>query len=723
MRSTFTILSSILLISFLTFANSAAARGEAADSELPAQLSNYYGLFSEVSNRIHEEELNGKIRKFHGAYRKFQQKHSKGLVNRSATDAQRENSLKIANDLMILADETLGHLKTVVAYQCIDVAKDSIALTAGQKRPLVQLRPDYILMIVYNSLDAPSKLRVEGLAGNKIEIKPRTINLNPGRISFALLETNAAKAGKFEISLRFTCDEAELRKTGKLTVAESAMLNGVLYNADSGKMAPARVYVTASDGRQYIPMDHDPEKPSHYDFAYGFFYAEGEFQIRVPVGEAKIRAERGFEFNALKVETNVSSQAGDPVAMPLTRWIDMVENGWYSTDSHLHYVKQTWYQEGDWDELDMRKRAEDINVANVLPLMHWWKPHNNLVAIRPNKYEPTQGLLEKYSKGRYVTTVGEEMRNNDFYCHLVFWNNKGIVAPVSTGWMGGPDAPDYPCNTQMADKCRAAGGYVATAHDISKETPVMAILGRLDLVDIHSPDKWYDLLNCGFRLPCEIGSDYPANKMGFERAYVYTGSSEFDWDDFLEALIKGRTFVSSGAMVFFEADGMIPGDEIKVAADKPQKIKVKLKAQWKNPLQRLELVHNGKVILQIKPDRSAKTLEYEGEVEIPGKGWIAARCSANQYDNWWPVPGIAHTSPIYLDDGTGPYLDADSANNMLAISEKTLEKAMKSAKFDTEQQRAEVKAIFEEGIGKYKDLIKKAGGQVADAGTESPRGR
>jgi hypothetical protein len=98
-----------------------------------------------------------------------------------------------------------------------------------------------------------------------------------------------------------------------------------------------------------------------------------------------------------------------------------------------------------------------------------------------------------------------------------------LIGPISTGFMGGPDAVHYPPNSHTYDEVHDAGGIVIAAHDVTKEVPIQAILGKLDVLDAHNTNRYYDLLNCGVRIPLSIGSDYPANLMGFARVYVYCG--------------------------------------------------------------------------------------------------------------------------------------------------------------------------------------------------------
>ncbi|MFC1736953.1 CehA/McbA family metallohydrolase [Candidatus Hydrogenedentota bacterium] len=678
-----------------------------------SDLDQLKALFDQVSESVHHEDLNEQINTIHRQYKKFKAAQAKSNYTGRKRSKDRgpapspKDATNQAETLAKMAGKAYGLLSTLVPVVDITLEAGGAVKTAANEKGIISGRPEYILLSIRNEEDDGRAIQISGdFAGTQLPVEK--ITLNNSRKGWRLLQVQAKEAGPHSLKLDITSDSQKSSVEVTVEAAPHAILVGHISDDDTEELVPARVYVTGSDGRYYIP-DGTYEKnmkPAHYDYAYGYFYGDREFQVVVPAGETNVHIERGFEYNTFDKAIELKAGAKTEASFQVSRWVDMVEEGWYSVDSHLHYVKYNWREEGDYDRLDMMKRAEDINVGHVLPLMHWWR-NPDFVGITSHRYPPKPGLLEKYSSGRYVTAVGEEMRNNSFYGHLVLWNIDGLVEPVSTGTMGGPDAPDYPCNTMIADKTRAQGGYVSAAHDIGSEVPIMAINGRLDLVDLHRPDNWYHLLNCGFKLPCEIGSDYPANKMGFERAYVYTGNKEFVWEEFIKALITGRTFVSSGAVITFEADKKIPGDTIKLSGKGEQKLRIKAKARWQNPLQRLEIVHNGKVIKQIKPATPSTTLELDEEVTVPGKGWIAARCSANDHNHWWPVPGVAHTSAIYLDDGSGPYISRGSAQAMLAMVQKTLDRAKKGATFPSERARSKVIGIFEDAIAGYEELVSK----------------
>ena len=125
------------------------------------------------------------------------------------------------------------------------------------------------------------------------------------------------------------------------------------------------------------------------------------------------------------------------------------------------------------------------------------------------------GRVDRYSADGRIVWTAEEYRNDEVFGHMVFLRINKLIEPVSTGFMGGPTAVHFPPNSETYDLVRAAGGISIAAHDVAMEVPLQVLLGKLDSLDAYGTSRYYDLLNCGFRLPLSVGSDYPANLMGF----------------------------------------------------------------------------------------------------------------------------------------------------------------------------------------------------------------
>jgi hypothetical protein len=96
------------------------------------------------------------------------------------------------------------------------------------------------------------------------------------------------------------------------------------------------------------------------------------------------------------------------------------------------------------------------------------------------------------------------------------------------------------------------------------------VLGKFDAVELF-PDfglrflHWYRALNCGYRLPAvggtgKMGAGTP---VGGNRTYARLGGEPVNPANWARAVCNGNTFMTTGPLLLFEADGRAPGREIR----------------------------------------------------------------------------------------------------------------------------------------------------------------
>src|SRR5258708_14755831 len=79
---------------------------------------------------------------------------------------------------------------------------------------------------------------------------------------------------------------------------------------------------------------------------------------------------------------------------------------------------------------------------------------------------------------------------------------------------------------------------------------------------------WYRYLNCGYRLPAVGGTDKMGawTPVGANRAYAYIGQDEFSFPNWAKAVRQGNTFMTTGPLLLFHADGKSPVAELSLGA-------------------------------------------------------------------------------------------------------------------------------------------------------------
>jgi TolB protein len=166
-------------------------------------------------------------------------------------------------------------------------------------------------------------------------------------------------------------------------------------------------------------------------------------------------------------------------------------------------------------------------------------------------------------------------------------------------------------------------------------------------------ELWYRLLNIGQPVIAMSGTDtwidfHRTPAVGTGRAYVRPLNENSDADPILAGALAGRSFLSTGPMIVFSLDnGAKPGD---ITDSGTQAYTLSLASTV--ALEKVEIVVNGKVVQTLAGIKSGETKNYQGQVNLPEGGWIAARAYASeQRPDSWPsmhARPFAHSSPIWI---------------------------------------------------------------------------
>ena len=311
-----------------------------------------------------------------------------------------------------------------------------------------------------------------------------------------------------------------------------------------------------------------------------YFHTDGSFSVTLPVGEARLEAWRGFEYEPVSRTVDVRAGEFTTVEVQLDRWIDMAADGWYSGDNHIHPNYGGHYFRHPRD-LRNKAHSEDLNVANGMIANYWGNS-------RVEDLEHFLGHPHPHTGPRTVVYYNEEYRPS-FFAHLSLLNLVELITPFYIGSVGTAHHALYPDNAHVLRRVHEQGGIGGYVHPFglrhrdpdeagagsARELPVDAILGVADFVDVAciwsdelgTAEIWYRLLNTGSRIPATAGTDvmsdiwrHPA--VGTTRTYVYTGEDHLHYDAWADSIAAGRAFVTSGPMLTLDVSGMGMGEEL-----------------------------------------------------------------------------------------------------------------------------------------------------------------
>ena len=181
-------------------------------------------------------------------------------------------------------------------------------------------------------------------------------------------------------------------------------------------------------------------------------------------------------------------------------------------------------------------------------------------------------------------------------------------------------------------------------------------------------EGWYHVLNAGFRFPVIAACDYPAcRKLGDCRTYAHI-DGEPSFEGWLTAAAEGRSFITSGPLLFLEVDGRRPGDTIHVAGAAPTKLRAKLRVRSETaPVTNVQLIVGGRVQRELTVPReaaSAEWLELDETVELGPSSWIAARAFSRGPGG--AADAESHTNPVYVYRDGKPPRSAEAIEYLVA---------------------------------------------------------
>src|SRR5262245_24275919 len=120
-------------------------------------------------------------------------------------------------------------------------------------------------------------------------------------------------------------------------------LSGEVRDAATAKALPARIYIQAADGAWHFPRSSGgsaityrkqrTDNPRCVEMHTTL--SAHPFEIDLPPGQYTITVERGKEYHPIAQKVTLG-KGGEHLTVPLRRWINLAERGWYSGETHLH---------------------------------------------------------------------------------------------------------------------------------------------------------------------------------------------------------------------------------------------------------------------------------------------------------------------------------------------------------------------------------------------------
>ena len=464
---------------------------------------------------------------------------------------------------------------------------------------------------------------------------------------------------------------------------QSGELHGRVVDSRTGKPTAARIYLEDAKGKWFFVTSAAPDGSAvRYDktnwlrkdaFEKHTTISAHPFRADLPAGDYTLTVERGKEYFAETIRLHIGKTKVN-IEVKLQRWINMAQRGWFSGETHIHRTLQ---------ELPNIIQAEDLNVA--MPLTYWVTQSdlpptagnkniggdipNRLITIDPTHVIwPRNTEYEIFRVGKKRHTLGA----------LFFLNHKSVLTKGVPPW--GPiarsarkegtifdmDKLDWPFSMTLPHSTSARLYELANNHMWrtkfaftnwnSRTTGFLQPPsggksgGEEDWIN-YTFGQYYTLLNAGFPLVPTAGTANGVHPVpaGFSRVYVHQPKG-FSYEGWIDGLKKGRSFVTTGPMLFAKVNGQQSGARFELGK-RGRELIVTGEIISERPQAFIEIVVNGSPV-QLVRSRTVRTearawrTTFSARVQMESSGWLCVRCFEE-----FPAGRLrfAHTAPWHIN--------------------------------------------------------------------------
>ncbi len=527
----------------------------------------------------------------------------------------------------------------------------------------------------------------------------------------------------------------------------ATQFNGEVVDQDTSESLAARVYIQAGSGEwlfvdsmasdgsalpykeQWVPMPGSVERHTTV--------SAHPFKTDLAPGRYDITIERGKEYLPLRRSIVIGADRASHV-FRLKRWINMAGRGWHSGETHVHRRIR---------ELPNVMLAEDLNIA--FPVTFWTTsayaaPDLKPSTLRRQGRSPFGDREDRGTKPIFIDDTHVMFpRNTEYEIFSVDGkrHTQGAVFILNhkTAFQAG-----MPPVAKIAELAHREGALL----DLDKHSWPWAMMlvpiAKVDLYELSNNSVWrtqfgfrgaavqppdymkleregsgftewgwlnfgfenyYTLLNCGFRLTPTAGTASGVHPvpLGHSRVYVHTGE-KFTPDAWLNGLREGRSFVTTGPMLFTTVNRKLPGEVFKQSRRNDATYEVSIESVSDRPIRRIEILVNGRIVATpaARNERTnAGAFVTKAKVRIPVSetSWIAVRSIQ-------PMPDgrrrFAHTAPWHIE------VDGEQIRPRKEEIDFLIRRVTDEIKRNEGVLKEDALEEFREALGVYQKIAKRA---------------
>ena len=305
-----------------------------------------------------------------------------------------------------------------------------------------------------------------------------------------------------------------------------------------------------------------------------------------------------------------------------------------------------------------------------------------------NDRDRFEGKPHALSDEDLILYWNEEVRNLRLYGHIGLLGLKEFVDPAYTGWPRTPYPYDYPPNYNQALAAKKQGA-----------ADTIDVMCQGD--EERNTADWYRLLNCGFKCPISAGTDSALNIpyhliAGAGRVYVQM-EPKLSYEGWIEGYKQGRSFATNAPLLHFSVNEKGPGEEIHWQSGSLE-LKVRAEATSHVPMERMDLVVNGRVMASQKAEREGTLIRMRESLTIADSSWVAVRVRGKAHKLLPNDKALyAHSSPLYCYRSKRGIRFREDALYFIEQIDRLIQKVEDKGLFEDSAEKQKVIDLFRKG--------------------------
>jgi len=469
-------------------------------------------------------------------------------------------------------------------------------------------------------------------------------------------------SGWLGLSLALTLALATSRAAAQDTGGSVAF---TVVDRAAGEPIPCRIHLSDRDGKPIRPRTVPAPLPYWRDH----FACAGTTRLDLAPGDYAYEVERGPEWARAGGRFTVAAHEPAPLAIrvALERLADMAKEGWWSGELHVHRPVS---------EVPLLMQAEDLHVAPVITWWHNRKTNRNLWEGPGAAPAPDDPLVRLDGDRFYHVMGGEDERAGGA---LLYFN---LRRPLD---LSGAEY-EYPSPMVFVAEARRQderGLWIDVEKPFWWDVPVWLASGQVDSIGLannhmnrtgmYADEAWgkprdasrlppprgngfwsqeiyYQILNCGLRIPPSAGSASGVlnNPVGYNRMYVHLEGA-LSYQGWWDALKAGQVFVTNGPLLRVRAGGRLPGHVFTREDGRALEIDVVARLTARDAIRTIEIIKDGRIERTIPYETWARSgTGVLGSVRFERSGWFLVRTIAENPETF----RFASTGPFYVESGT-----------------------------------------------------------------------